>query len=199
VTSLPISLPNLTVPTISKDQYKATLDLTQTIWDGGTTKGQKKLASASANTDSRSIENNLYQLKEQISNLYFGVLLADKQFKNAEFTRNDLENQLKKLQANVQNGTVYYAQELSIILNKLQANTRNEILLLAKNILVAVVGDNNGKYWYLGKVSGINLSGGSGGSGTAQGDRSGYTLTFSAMEQELAPEVSSSIIAGLTA
>jgi hypothetical protein len=105
----------------------------------------------------------------------------------------------ENINANVQNGTVYYAQELSIILNKLQANTRNEILLLAKNILVAVVGDNNGKYWYLGKVSGINITGGSGATGTAQGDRSGYTLTFSAMEQELAPEVSSSIIAGLTA
>jgi hypothetical protein len=103
----------------------------------------------------------------------------------------------ENINANVQNGTVYYAQELSIILNKLQANTRNEILLLAKNVLVAIAGDNNGKYWYLGKTHGINLTGGSGSTGTAQGDRSGYTLTFSAMEADLAPEVSSSIISGL--
>ena len=105
----------------------------------------------------------------------------------------------ENINANVQNGTVFYAQELSIILNKLQANTRNEILLLAQNTLVAVVGDNNGKYWYLGKVSGINMTGGNGATGTAQGDRSGYTLTFSASEKAMAPEVSSSIIAGLTA
>ena len=105
----------------------------------------------------------------------------------------------ENINANVQNGTVFYAQELSIILNKLQANTRNEILLLAQNTLVAVVGDNNGKYWYLGKVSGLNMSGGNGATGTAQGDRSGYTLTFSAAEKALAPEVSSGIIAGLTA
>lgn len=105
VTSLPISLPNITVPTIPKDQYKATLDVTQNIWDGGLTKGQKKLASATANTDSRSIESNIYQLKEQISNLYFGILLADKQFANTEITRNDLESQSKKIQANLQNGT----------------------------------------------------------------------------------------------
>lgn len=105
----------------------------------------------------------------------------------------------ENINANVQNGTVYYAQELSIILNKLQANTRNEILLLAKNILMAVVTDNNGKYWLLGRTNGLNVTGGSGSTGTAQGDRSGYTLTFSAMEAQLAPEVSSSIIAGLTA
>jgi hypothetical protein len=105
----------------------------------------------------------------------------------------------ENINANVQNGTVFYAQELSIILNKLQANTRNEILLLAQNTLLAVVGDNNGKYWFLGKVHGLNLSGGNGATGTAQGDRSGYTLTFSASESSLAPEVASNIIAGLTA
>ena len=105
----------------------------------------------------------------------------------------------ENINANVQNGTVFYAQELSIVLNKLQVNTRNEILLLAQNTLVAVVGDNNGKYWYLGKISGINMSAGNGATGTANGDRSGYTLTFSASEKALAPEVSSGIIAGLIA
>ncbi len=104
----------------------------------------------------------------------------------------------ENINGNVQNGTVFYAQELSIVLNKLQANTRNEILLLAQNNLKAVVGDNNGKYWYLGKVHSLQLTGGSGATGTAQGDRSGYTLTFTGSEGALAPEVSSGIIAGLT-
>lgn len=105
VTSLPISLPNIQVPTISKDQYKATLELTQTIWDGGATKSQKQVAMASANADSRSIESNLYQIREQISNLYFGALLADKQYQNTEIIKNDIENQLKKQNANLDNGT----------------------------------------------------------------------------------------------
>lgn len=103
----------------------------------------------------------------------------------------------ENINANVQNGTVFYSQELSIILNKLQANTRNEILLLAQNNLMVVVGDNNGKYWLLGKTRSMSLTGGNGATGTAQGDRSGYTLTFTAQEAALAPEVSSGIIAGL--
>jgi len=105
----------------------------------------------------------------------------------------------ENINANVQNGTVFYAQELAIILNKMQANTRNEILLLAKNNLVSVVQDANDKYWLLGKTNGLDLSAGSAATGTAQADRSGYTLTFSGGEKELAPEVTSSIIAGLTA
>lgn len=104
----------------------------------------------------------------------------------------------ENINASVQNGTVFYAQELSIVLNKLQANTRNEILLLAQNNLKVVVGDNNGKYWYLGRKNSLQLTGGNGSTGTANGDRSGYTLTFTGSEGALAPEVSSGIIAGLT-
>jgi hypothetical protein len=105
----------------------------------------------------------------------------------------------ENVNANVQNGTVFYAQELAIVLNKMQANTRNEILLLAKNNLIAVVQDANDKYWLLGKDNGLDLSAGSSATGTAQADRNGYNLTFSGGEKALAPEVASGIIAGLTA
>lgn len=114
VTSLPISLPNITVPTIPKDQYKATLELTQTLWDGGTLKSQKLLTQANANADTRSIENNIYQTKEQVSNLYFGVLLAEKQLANMAITKNDLESQLKKINANIQNGTAVKSNAMAL-------------------------------------------------------------------------------------
>lgn len=104
----------------------------------------------------------------------------------------------ENINSNVQNGTLYYTPELTIILNKLQANTRNEILLLAKNLLVAVAKDNNGKYWYLGKTRGIDLTAGSATSGTADADRSGYTLTFAGSEPSLSPEVNSIVAAALT-
>jgi len=56
---------------------------------------------------------------------------------------------------------------------------------------------NNGKYWYLGKNNGLDITAGNSGTGTAIGDRSGYTLTFTGKEAALSPEVSSSIIAAL--
>jgi len=100
--------------------------------------------------------------------------------------------------SNVQNGTLFYTPELTIILNKLQANTRNEILLLGQNRLVAVAKDNNGKYWYLGKTRALDLTAGNAASGTADGDRSGYTLTFTGAEPALAPEVNSTVASALT-
>lgn len=102
-------------------------------------------------------------------------------------------NFVENINASVENGTIFYQQELTVVLNKLQVNTRNEILLLAKNLLVAVAKDNNGKYWYLGLTRGLDITAGSSQSGTAEGDRSGYTLTFTAKEPELAPEVNSTV------
>lgn len=105
---------------------------------------------------------------------------------------------VENVNASVENGTIFYQQELTVVLNKLQANTRNEILLLAKNLLVAVAKDNNGKYWYLGLTRGLDITAGSSQSGTAEGDRSGYTLTFTAKEPALAPEVNSTVAGQLT-
>ena len=95
--------------------------------------------------------------------------------------------------ASVANGTVVYGQELQIILNKLQTNTRNELLLLAQNSLVAVAKDSNGVYWYLGKTRGIDMTAHAASTGTAQGDRSGFTLTFTGSEPALAPSVAQAV------
>lgn len=105
---------------------------------------------------------------------------------------------VENINASVENGSVFYQQELTVILNKLQVATRNEILLLAKNRLVAVAKDNNSKYWILGVSKGIDITAGSSASGTAEGDRSGYTLTFTGKEAALAQEVGSAIALALT-
>lgn len=130
-----------------------------------------------------------------------GVITAITKASGKRFYKYELvketSNFVENVNASVENGSIFYQQELTVILNKLQANTRNEILLLAQNLLVAIAKDNNGKYWYLGKTRGLDITAGSGGSGTAMGDRSGYTLTFTGKEPELSPEVQSSIIAAL--
>ena len=47
VTSFPIKLPNVEVEPLSKDQYKATLDARQLIWDGGVIAKQREVLKAS--------------------------------------------------------------------------------------------------------------------------------------------------------
>ncbi len=102
-------------------------------------------------------------------------------------------NFAEAVSTNVQNGTVFYTQTLEVILNKLQVNTRNEILLLAKNRLAVIATDNQGDHWFLGLGYGLDLTGGGSATGTAFGDRSGYTLTLTGNEKELAPKVTAVI------
>jgi hypothetical protein len=98
---------------------------------------------------------------------------------------------------NVQNGTLYYAQRGTIIINKQQVAVRNEIMLLAKNRLGIVIRDNNGDARMYGRVDGMRLLGGTAETGTAWADRNGYTLNFTGNERDLAPFVQESVLATL--
>lgn len=94
--------------------------------------------------------------------------------------------------ASVENGTVFYSQVLSLVLNKPVAADITEIQNLAKGRLAIVVQDNNDNYFVMGHTRGVELTGGSIASGTALGDLNGYTLEFTAEEAIPAPFLDSS-------
>ena len=78
VTSVAISLPNFSITPPPQDQYKATVDVVQNIWDGGVLSKQKEVTLANAKIDEQKVTTDLYQVKEQVSALYFGALFAEK-------------------------------------------------------------------------------------------------------------------------
>ncbi len=100
--------------------------------------------------------------------------------------------------ASTENGTIFYQQELVFPINRMTQTVRNELRLLGLNRLMAIVTDRNGKYWLLGRSNGLDVTGGTAQTGTAMGDRNGYEMTFTGMEELPCSEVSSSIISALT-
>jgi hypothetical protein len=101
------------------------------------------------------------------------------------------------IQASRENGTVFYAETIEMILNKQQSAVRNEVLLLAQGRLGAIVEDRNGMFHLYGKDNGLMISGGGAATGTALADRNGYTLTFTGEERELPFAVASGVITTL--
>lgn len=101
------------------------------------------------------------------------------------------------INGNEQNGTIFYDQNVQIILNKRQASIRNEVLLLAKNFLTIVGVENTGRAFLYGREQGLQLLTGTSETGVAWGDRNGYTLPFAGKEEELAPEVLEAVLATL--
>jgi len=98
-----------------------------------------------------------------------------------------------------ENGTIFYEQAVNAVFFKLQSSTRNQMRVLAKNPNLKVIVETNngstdgvGKFFYLGQENGLQLTGGTGATGTAFGDLNGYTLNFVGQEPEPASEVSGS-------
>jgi hypothetical protein len=90
---------------------------------------------------------------------------------------------------NDQNGTSYFDQTATYVLNKLDNAKRNEVKMLARAKLSVIILDNNGVYWLMGATNGVRMTAGDNGTGTALGDRSGYSLSFQAMEFNPMPTV----------
>ena len=100
VTELPIKLPNISVDPLSKDQYKVYADISQTIYDGGNIKNQKKLALAQSEIQNQQLTVDLDKLKERINQIYFGILQTDKQLAQLQLTKSDINEGIKKQKLN---------------------------------------------------------------------------------------------------
>lgn len=96
-------------------------------------------------------------------------------------------------------GARYVTTDLLLVFNRMETSKRVEITALAQNDLVAIVKDANGKYWYLGYDEPIVATAGDGLTGTARGDRNGYSITLQDNSHEMPYEVDETIIAELTA
>ena len=106
VTELPIEVPvpGFEVPTISNDQYKATLELRQTLWDGGVTARSKEVQSAANQVEKQRAEVDLYSLRNRVNQAYFSILLADEQSRLNQILQENLQARIQKMQAAVANG-----------------------------------------------------------------------------------------------
>jgi hypothetical protein len=99
--------------------------------------------------------------------------------------------------ANVQNGTTFYAEAVTLIMNKLKAATSSLVDALIKSSLVMIAEDRNGEVFLLGRDNGLDLSGGTIGSGTNGGDRNGYELQFTGEEAKIS-HVDPTVIAAIS-
>ncbi|MCK9203756.1 MAG: TolC family protein [Bacteroidales bacterium] len=106
VIDLPANLPQIQGPTIPKDQYKLTLDLNESIYDGNVTNYQKKLEKYNLNVDKRNVDASLYLLKDQVNQFYFSILLTQENARLLQETRKQLESKLNEVESAVRNGTM---------------------------------------------------------------------------------------------
>lgn len=104
VTKLPITIPNVTIPGLSKDQYQAVVEANQVIWDGGAISAQKKITNANTEVEKQKLEVDLYTLNERVNQLYFGILLLNEQLRQNDILQNELQTNYNRVASYKQNG-----------------------------------------------------------------------------------------------
>ncbi|WP_410004924.1 TolC family protein [Aequorivita nionensis] len=111
VIEFPFQIPNSTVEPPNKDQYRATLDANQLIYNGGNITANSKLKTAELETQQQQIAVNLYTLKNRINQSYFSVLLFQEQEKLLISKMEQLDARIKEVSAGVKYGAVLPASE----------------------------------------------------------------------------------------
>ncbi len=119
-------------------------------------------------------------------------------FVEYEFNKNTA-NYVEDGAINLENGSTFFSQTVSLSIPRREVAKRNSIALVAagQRDLKIIVKDSNELYWFIGYANSANLTGLGEGSGTAKADGSKYSLTFLAEEPEMMYGVDSSIIASI--
>lgn len=105
----------------------------------------------------------------------------------------------KTLTKDESTGVMYYTNEAVAQFNRMETAKRTEIANIDRGQFKAIVLDNNGKYWFLGKDNYVSATAVTGQTGAGLDEGNFYTLTLTDISAELPYEVDPTAIAAIVA
>ena len=90
---------------LGKWQYKIGVDVSQTIWDSGTSKAQRQMSRAKDAVQQSSVDVELYAVRQKVESLFFAILLTEEQITQNRQTLSLLGKNLDKINVMLRNGT----------------------------------------------------------------------------------------------
>lgn len=131
-----IPLPNASIEPLNKDQYRATLSVNQLIYNGGATQASLDLKSAQLKTKQKQVEVSLYQLKQQVNQLYFSVLLAQESELLLNAKQTQLQAKLNEVQSGIKYGVILPSSDKVLEAELLKIKQQYQELNSNKMVLV---------------------------------------------------------------
>lgn len=105
------TIPNPFLEPLNKDQYRATVDVNQLIYNGGQIDANANLKAIQTKTQQQQVEVNLYQLKTRINQLYFSILLLQERKEILISKQEQLVSKIKEVKAGIKFGAILPASE----------------------------------------------------------------------------------------
>ncbi len=106
---------------LKKDQYRMGVDINQTVYDGGAISSQKAIARQQGAVQAAQTEVNIYQVRQRVNEMYFGLLLLDEQMTLNRDLQELLGTNEKKLASMLKNGTAAESDYHSVKAERLSA------------------------------------------------------------------------------
>lgn len=101
-----VPLPPGSLPTIPHEQYRATVDVSQVIWDGGVTRSAREVERIVSELNMQQNDADLYRLREQVNNYFFSILLVRSQAEVISVLISELDARIREVLSGVENGVV---------------------------------------------------------------------------------------------
>ena len=101
-----IPIPGIVFPESPKDQYKISLDITQSIYDGGYSKNKQNVELVSKDLDNSQLEMDIRSTKMQVKDLYFNILLIQKNQEIIDVSLAQLYENRSVVEAGIKNGVL---------------------------------------------------------------------------------------------
>ena len=125
---------------LAKDQYRVGLDLQQTVFDGGMINAQKQVAREQGAVKQAQLDVDLYQVRQRVNEMYFGLLLLDDQIRLNGDLQKLLTASEKKLTSMVKHGTAAQCDLNNVIAERLNVVQQETTLESQRRVLLAMLG-----------------------------------------------------------
>lgn len=114
VIQFPLDIPQATVEPLNNDQYRATVDIFQPIYNGGSIHSKAALSTAESAVLQQEVAVGLYQLKSRINYYYISIMLLQAKEKLVNDKLDQLNLKLRELEVAVENGFALAKTEKSL-------------------------------------------------------------------------------------
>ena len=132
VTTIPITLPGVDIPTLSKDQYDVNITVSQQVYDGGAVASAKRLAEAQGDVGREQVSVAMYDVNRRVDELFFGILVLDEQLKQVGVLQSDLSLSLASVEAMVKGGTANQTDVDAVMVEQVKARQAETGLLSSR-------------------------------------------------------------------
>jgi outer membrane protein TolC len=133
------------IPTLSRDQYSARVEVGQTVWDGGAVGAARAGVRAAAEVERASTEVSLYALRERVNGLFFGILVAGEQLARLEILTRDLDTTIARIEALIGGGIAEAADADAIRVERLRAGQQRAALEATREAYIAMLATLTGR------------------------------------------------------